>query len=176
MVKLGFFQDTFEKAFEEGKSVVKGTGKGVKKTFSPKSLFDQVIGRESFSDSEEGMRQEEQGKSIKKKPKSSPLDLKKLEEKWRKKDEQKINSLRNKLFRRVHDEEKKARQQLDEKEKERQRKQQQEEARKKQEEERRRQEEAQIEEPQGKQRRSIFSPKKAVKKKTVELKPSIGKH
>jgi len=175
MAKFGFFQDSFEKAFEEGKSMVKNTGKSLKKTLSPKDLLDQLSGKDSQS-SEKGMEQVEQGKSTKKPPQSTPLNFKDLEKKWQRQDRQKINSLRNRLFQRVHEEEKKARYSLDKKEQERLQKQQEEEEKEKQEEARRRQEEAQIEEPQGKRRRSIFSPKKAAKKKTVELKPSIGKH
>jgi len=176
MAKPNLLRNSFEKTLEEGSLVAKNSTRAIKEIFSPQALFDQIIGRDSRPNRREGgqtNREKAAGKN-----QSTPLDLKKLEKRWRENDgeEEKIAALRNRLFQRVHSEEKKARRQLDEKEKGRLKKQQEEDQERTAEEEERRRKEASAEIPQGKQRRSIFSRKKVVRKKTIETKPSFSKH
>lgn len=167
-------QDSFEKVFELGQSTAKQTGQAIKQTFSPLKLLEQITGSAQKNQNDQGMEKLE--KARKKQTNHSPLDLKRLQESYQDQDSQKINNLKRKLFNLVKKEEKQAIEEHEQKEERRKRKIAQEEEEKKKKEEERKKQESQLEEPQGKQRRSIFSPKRKAQKKTAEIKPSIGKH
>jgi hypothetical protein len=169
MPKGGFWNDTFEQLVEMGKSTVKKSAKGVTQTFSPIKLVEKVIDPNSQSP---GLDQEK----VRNKKNNTPLDFEKLQEKYKKQDEEKmLNPLRNRLFQLVKQGEEKS---IYEKKKEREEKKQaeayQQEQKKKQEQQKKQQEQAAVA-PQGKQRRSIFSPKKVAKREQVEVKPASGK-
>jgi len=166
-------QDSFEKVFELGQSTAKQTGQALKQTFSPLKLLEQATGS---SKNEQGNQNTEKIEKGQKQQNNTPLDLKKLQKSYQNQDNQKINNLKKRLFDLVKKGEKKAIEESQEKEENRKKRIAQEEEEKKRKEEKERLQESQLEEPRGKQRRSIFNPKKKAQKKTAEMKASIGKH
>lgn len=170
MVKTGFIGDTFEKLAELGSSTVKKSGQAVKQTFDPTKILEKATGNQSAQD--KGMEKLEKGQS--QKQNHSPLDFKKLQNKYQDQDSQKAAILRQRLFQLVKrgDEEILERKKQEEQQKKQQELYQQQEKKRK-EEEKKRIEAAPI--PVGKIRRSIFSPKKVAKRQQAEVKPASGK-
>ncbi len=168
--KGGFLSDTFEKLAELGTSTVKKSASAVKQTFDPTKIVEKVTGAQSSQD--KGIEQLEKGQS--KKQKSTPLDFKKLQNKYQDQDSQKAEVLRQRLFQLVKrgDEELLERKKQEELQKKQQEVYQQQEKKRK-EEEKKRLESSAI--PEGKVRRSIFSPKKVAKRQQAEVKPASGK-
>ncbi len=150
MNKTGYFDDTFEKAPE----------------------LDQPITKPSEK-RDAGIEQLEKGKA--KKQNHTPLDTKKLQDKYQDQDKKKAEALRQRLFQLVKSGEEKAIKERRKKELERQRQTlaEQEQKKKRGEEEKKKQQEAPI--PKGKVRRSIFSPKTFAKRLQTEVRPSSGK-
>lgn len=172
MVKLGFWDDIFEKLAELGQSTAQKTGQAMKQTFSPIKIIESALGtKQSFSD--RGIEQLEKGKG--KKQTHTPLDFQKLTNKYEEQDAKKAQTLRQRLFQLVKSGEEKTlmAKKQEEQEKKRQEFYQLQEKKRKEEEKRRQEQTAQI--PMGKIRRSIFSPKKVAKRKQAEVKPASGK-
>lgn len=152
MAKPGFFEDTFEKIIELGKSTAQTPVSGTDKR---------------------GVEQLEKGQG--KKQKHTPLDFQKLQKTYEEQDKQKSNVLRQRLFQMVKSGEEKAIAENRQKEMDRKRKDEYERAEKKKKEEERKKREAAQQIPKGKIRRSIFTPLKVAKREQAEVKPSAGK-
>lgn len=170
--KGSFWSDTFEQALEFGQSTAKQTGQSVKQTFSPLKILEQVVRTNQSSSQDKGKEKLEAGQVNK--PDHTPLDFDKLQQKYSAQDKQKTEALRYRLFQLVKSGEEKAITEKKKEEGEEKRKLLYEEQEKKRKEEKKKQEQAgQI--PQGKIRRSIFSPKKMAQRQQMEVKPSAGK-
>ncbi len=163
--------DTVGELLELGKSTAKKTGKAVVKTFNP---LDKVFSSEDEENPTDKLVKEKKEKKDGKN--FTPLDTQRLEKNYKESDKKKLESLRKHLFDLVKDSEKQAIKELDEGER---RQKEDEERRKKEKEEKERKERERQrlqEEPHGKERVSIFSPKRRKKKTMVEYKPASGKN
>lgn len=170
MPKGQFWDDTFEKVVEMGQSTAKKSAQQVVQTFSPLKILENALGQNS--DMQSG---KEKNAQLNKEQKNTPLDLKKLQEKYNNQDKVKTDTLRNHLFQLVKRGEEKVLDDEKRKEQEKKRQEAYEEHEKKRQLAQKKQIEAVQETPHGKQRRSIFSPKKAAKREQVEVKPASGK-
>jgi len=156
-----FVSNVFENLEDLGKSTVKKSVSAVKNTFNPVDLIGKAVGMEVDN-------------RIKNKN-TTPLDLKKLQEKYQDKDKVKLDAYRQKLFQLVKSGEEKV---FNEKKQEQTKKQQQEtysdEEKKKQQ-----QKTPKFEESQGKVKKSILGNrhKKAnvALERSVEYKQNAGK-
>ncbi len=172
MAKGKLLTDTFEQIAEFSQSTVKKSFESVTKTFSPLNLIEFTKSVYSDELSEQVKNHEKTNSPY------TPLDFNRLSESYQKQDSQKEDQIKKRLHQQFHQRllsqeekilaEKKA--QIREKEKkeeqlkfERQKQQQ------------RRIQEQSIIEPQGKKRRSIFSPKKVIQQNQAEYKPASGK-
>lgn len=167
--KPGFWEDIFEQLVELGASTTKKAGQSVAQTFSPLKITEKIINPEASQQSSSAEKLQS-GKDN-----HTPLNFEKLQEQYQKQDEQKTASLRKRLFQLVKAGEEKV---LEKKRREKQEKEKklfyEEQEKKRREEEKKRQEQT-AEIPQGKIRRSIFSPKKVAKRQQTEVKPASGK-
>jgi hypothetical protein len=163
--KFGMFEDIGEQLLELGKSTAKKTVKAVVQTVNPLSALDSQNSNSLANPN-----------SLKnpKSPKSTPLDLDKLQNKYQDQDKMKTQALRQRLFQMVKSGDEKLL--MEKKQEEMQKKRQ--EAYQEQEKKRREQEQKNKQgdvAPQGKVRRSIFSHKKVAKREQTEVKPASGK-
>lgn len=176
MAKGNILSDSFEQIVELGQSTAKQGVKSVAQTFSPLKLLDHLTGKTQGSTSE--VKESAGGggdTSEVKGDKSTPLNFDKLQQKFKDQDETKMEALRNRLFQIVKREDEKS---LERKKTEEQQKKQKEEAEKEQKKRQQlQQQKAQQaeEEPRGKIRRSIFSPKKVAQRSQQEVRPAAGK-
>ena len=149
-----FVSNVFENLEDLGKSTVKNVAKNLKDTFNPLELMGKAVGfEEKFKNKN-----------------STPLDLKKLQEKYQDKDKVKLDAYRNKLFQLVKSGEEK----LLDKEKQEKNKKLQQEAYQKDEEKKKKQQHIQNqsqETPHGKERKNIFG--KTKKKANTQLERSV---
>lgn len=179
MAKGGFWSDTFEQLEQLGTSTAKQTGQAVKSVTVgslQKALEEFTGGASSPQSSDKGIEKLEKGQA--KKQNYTPLDPKKLEEGYKKQDQQKIMDVRQKLwhyFNLEKQEEKKATEDTKREEEERKRKEEwQKEEEKKRIEEKAKQQPF-VEAPKGRERRSIFAPKKVAKRSQMETRVGAGK-
>lgn len=172
MAKPGFWEDTFEKIAELGTSTVKATAKQAIQTVSPTKLIEKALGN-STNPADQSVEKIEKANGQNKN--NTPLDFAKLQNRYQDQDKIKSDALRNRLFQLVKSGDEKILEEKKQKELEKNRKEEYE----KQEKLRRKQQAAQQQQnagiPQGKQRRSIFSPKKVARREQAEVKPSSGK-
>ena len=172
MTKPGFFEDTFEKLVELGSSTGKKATQQVAQTFSPLKLTEKIFGQ----DQSQNENEEKKADKIRKKENShTPLNFQELQRRYAQQDTQKEIALKNRLFQLVRQGEENV---LQEKKQEKERKKTMEEKEKEEKERQARlkaQQQAQQEEPKGKIRHSIFSPKTMAQKKHAETKPAVGK-
>jgi len=164
-----FLSDTFEQVGEFSKSTVKKAGQALAQTFSPLNLAELLINPAKTETAPDKKKGEEDKKN------HTPLNIEKLQKNYQKQDNQRLETMRQRLFQLVKKEEE---QQIQRKKQEEQQKKEEEEIKKgeqkKEEEEKaRRQQIAAI--PSGKIRRSIFSRKKVAERQNMEVKPSTGK-
>lgn len=149
--------ETFERIAEQGstqaKKVVKNTIQQAKQTVSPSKMWEQILGVS---------------------PNHTPLDTEKLAKKHQESEKQKEKALEYRLFQLVKQGEEKILQEKKKEVAEKKQKEFYELERKKKEEEKKRQEQT-GEIPQGKVRRSIFTPLKVAQRQHAELKPATGK-
>ena len=171
MAKGQFWDDTFEQIVELGSSTAKASVQAVKTTFDPLKMIENATGAKTGND--KGMEKLEQGQQGKKS--HTPLDLKKLNEKYDDQDKMKTEALRMRLFQLVKkgDEETVIRMHQAEEEKKRKEEYEVEEKKKKLQEQKRAQEQGGA--PHGKQRKSIFSAKKVAQREQTEVKANSGK-
>ncbi len=173
MAKGNILQDSFEQLVELGKTTTKQGAKQVAQTFSPLKMIDNAIkGGENGTD-QRGLSEGSKTAEVKEN-KNTPLDFDKLQKKYQDQDKLKTESLRNRLFQMVKREDEKSLERKKAEEQEKMRKEEYE----KQEKKKQKAQEQQLqstETPHGKQRRSIFSPKKAAQKTHAEVRPATGK-
>ena len=166
MAKGKILQDTFEQLAELGVSTAQKGAKQTVQTFSPLNILENLTGTTTNIAKKD---------TDKKTEGHTPIDIDGLKENYEEQDKKKENDLRNRLFNLVkagEDEEvQKKKAEVREKVV-----QEQNEEQKKAEEEKKKKD-AQIlgEIPQGKQRRSIFSPKVKAQREHAEYKPASGK-
>lgn len=156
MAKGNILQDTFEQIIELGGSTVKKSAQQVVQTFNPLSNADA---------SNESHRSNES---------HTPLDFKKLQEKFKDKEKMKTEALRNRLFKMVKEDDERLLMKKRQKELEKKRQEEWEKQEKKRQEEEKKKNLA-MPIPLGKVRRSIFSPKKTAKRLHTETRPAVGK-
>lgn len=165
MAKGSILGDTFEQLVELGQSTAKKTVKSVAQTLNP---FDKT--------SETQNTKHSKSPESPKNPKDhTPIDFKKLKNKFQDKDKLQAEALRNQLFQIVKREDEKS---LERKKMEEAQKKRQEEylaQEKKRKEQEKKQQEQQSNIPKGKIRRNIFSLKKTAERQHAELKPATGK-
>lgn len=157
MPKKGtFWDDTLEQGTEFASKTAKASVKAVTETLNP---FSSLKSKETLPKE--------------KKDSHTPLNFEKLEKQYKNQDTFKTDKLRQTYFQRVKSEEEKV---LMDKKKTEQEKEQML-IQEKQQKERQKALQAQqpSEAPRGKQRRSIFSKKRAVQSEQAEMKPSSGK-
>ena len=165
-----FTGDTFEKIAELGGTTAKKTAKAVAQTFNPLAVF------EGNSKSESQKAQMEKAKKEAESKKASPLNFEELQKLYKEQDAKKEMELRQRLFNLVKEGEKQEYAKRKKAEQDRQQAAVQEEQRKKKQEEEKRQQETSQEAPKGKERKSIFSPKKKAQEQHTETKPSSSKN
>lgn len=160
--------NVFEKLEELGGSTVKKTASSVQNTFSPVKLTETALGSQNEVPSTKAEISTQEKKH-------TPLDVEKLKKEYGSQDTPDLTLLRNRLFQYVKEGEQKAQNELEQEKKERQQSQlRQEEGKKKQDIElKKHQEEGNL--PRGKQRRSIFSPKRKAQQQHAETRPASGK-
>jgi len=161
-----FVNNVFENLEDLGKATVKNTARALKDTFNPLDLIGQAAGFE------EGKNTDKNPEKFKNKN-STPLDLKKLQEKYQDKDKAKLDAYRNKLFQLVKSGDEK----LLDKEKQEKNKKIQQEAYQKEEEKKKKQQQIQSQSQEtphgkdGKERKNIFG--KSKKKANTQLERSV---
>jgi hypothetical protein len=173
MPKTGFWdnEEILWELFELGKSTVKNTGQQLKQTFSPLKILEGIVGGGNESPSIEKNDKNE----LKREQNSTPLDTKKLRQKYQEQDKQKEEALRQRLFQLIKRDEEESLQRKKQQEAEKQRMEAYKKQEKERKEEERKRQEALVDTPKGKIRRSIFSPKKVVQRQQAEVKPAAGK-
>lgn len=176
MAKNKILSDSFEQLAELGKSTAKQGSKQIGQTFSPMNLLDNLSGKnnqENLSDSKN--TSDKKTEIAKNEGKNTPLNLDQLQKKYQNPENIKMEALRNRLFRMVKQEEEKSL----EREKAKKQQQLQKEEAEKEEKKRQKIKKQQLtqsqEEPKGKIRQSIFSPRKIAQRSQAEVRPASGK-
>jgi len=179
MSKGSFWSDTFEQLEQLGTTTAQQTGQAVKSVTIgslQKALEEFTGGASSQSSGDKGMEKIEKGQV--KKQNHTPLDTKKLEEGYKKQDQQKIMDVRQRLWHYFNLEKQEEKKAVDERKKE-EIDQKREEEWEKEEKKRKKQQEEQkqpfVEPPKGKERRSIFAPRKVAKRTLAETRAGSGK-
>lgn len=164
MPKGKILQDSFEQIVELGQTTATKGAKQAAQTFSPLNILENLTTSRTPKPIE----------TEKKKDSHTPIDLGSLKNNYEAQDKQKENVLRNKLFRLVKSGDE---QELEKKKSESRQKtaQEQREEQEKIEREKRIRESQSGNVPQGKQRRSIFSPKAKAQREHAETRPAVGK-
>ncbi len=172
MPKGSFWSDTFEQLAELGKTTARQSGQAVKQTLNPVKILEKAVNPNAGKTGDKGIEKPEKGQASG--SSHTPLDFDKLQRRYQDQDQAKADALRNRLFQLVKSGEEKI---LQEKKQEALEKKRKEEWEK--EEKKRREQQIAMQQPaelpQGKQRRSIFSPKKVAKREQAEVKPASGK-
>jgi len=172
MAKGSLISDTFEQLAELGQSTVKQSAKSVAQTFSPIKLLEHASGKSQSTD-DPGKEMIDQAKA--KNNASTPLDFDKLQKNYQNQDAMKMNSLRNRLFQIVKQEDEKSLQRKKAEEQEKKRKEEYEKQEKKNQLARQQQAASAGDAPRGKSRRGVLSHKKVAERSQAEVKPSTGK-
>lgn len=179
MSPKGFWSDAFEQLEELATSTGKQTGQAVKSVTlgSLQKALEEFTGSGSTpQSSDKGIEKLEKGQP--KKQNYTPLDPKKLEDGYKKQDQQKIMDVRQKLWHYFNLEkqaEKKAVDEQKREEDERNRKEEWEKEEKKRKEQQEEQKQPFVEAPKGRERRSIFAPQKVAKRSMAETRVGAGK-
>ncbi len=166
MAKGKILQDTFEQIVELGSSTAKKSAKQTFQTFSPLNILENLTGTATVKPKIDTDRKTEG---------HTPIDINGLKENYEAQDKKKENDLRNRLFNLVKAGENQEVQKKKTEEREKSVQEQQEEQQKAEEERKKRDAQILGEVPQGKQRKSIFSPKAKAQREHAELKPASGK-
>ncbi len=158
--------DTFEQIEDFGKSTVKHVTRQTLRTFSPLDIL------EDLSSTKQSTAQENKN-SQEKKPNHTPINTNLLKTEYEQQDKKKEIALKNRLFQLVKQGDEKELQKKKQKEQEKKQVEVEEEQKKR--EEKKKEEEQKGQVPQGKIRRSIFSPRTKAKREHFETRPSTGK-
>lgn len=174
MAKGKLLEDTFEQLVELGSSTAKKSAQQVAQTIDPIKLAQAAFGQESSNESNKSNKSNSL-ESLKKGKDHTPLDFKKLQEKFKDKEKMKVEGLRNRLFQIVRREDEKSleREKMEKADKKRREEYLAQEKKRKEEEKKQLEQQGNI--PKGKVRRSIFSSKKTAERQHAELKPATGK-
>jgi hypothetical protein len=174
MAKGNLLEDTFEQLVELGQSTAKKSAQQVAATLNPLKLVQTALGQENAHESNQ-INKSQSFESVKKGKDHTPLDFKKLQEKFKDKEKMKVGELRNRLFQIVKREDEKSleRKKMEEADKKRREEYLAQEKKRKEQEKKQQEQQGNI--PKGKIRRSIFSPKKTAERQHAELKPASGK-
>jgi hypothetical protein len=177
MAKGDILEDTFEKLVEFGSSTAKKSVQQIAQTINPVKLAQTVINQESSHESNESNESHKTHppESLKKDKTHTALDFKKLRENYKDKEKIKMEGLRNRLFQIVKREDERSLEREKMNEADKKRKEEYLAQEKKRKEQEKKQQEQPDNIPQGKIRRSIFSPKKTAERQHAELKPATGK-
>ncbi|OGK18307.1 hypothetical protein A3G67_03365 [Candidatus Roizmanbacteria bacterium RIFCSPLOWO2_12_FULL_40_12] len=167
--KKTFIGDTFEQVSDTGTSTVKQVGKAVQTTFDPLQALDQENDIALDNKTDENVKSE-----VENNKNHTPVDLEQLKNNYNDQDKLQEEAARQRLFKMVKEGEREAYDLKKKKEEKRKNKEEEEkdQKKKKKEEERKKQDETSL--PKGKQRRSIFSPKKKARLQHAEYKPQSG--
>jgi len=166
MAKGNFFSDMADQALEFGVQSVKST------TQVPKALNPIPKVFESAKTAGQGVDPGiEKNQSSSQKPKSTPLDLKKLDERYKNQDNVSVEAMKHRLFKIVKEGEQKAIMDLKREDEERKKKEAMEEEEKKRRRQQEEQQQAQADMPQGKVRKTLgMTSKKVVQDSKQEFK------
>jgi cation diffusion facilitator CzcD-associated flavoprotein CzcO len=162
-----FTTDTFEKLEDLGRSTAKHVVRQTIDTFSPTNILEDLT---TPSQTEKPNDKKDQEK----KQNHSPIDIDSLKQEYDHQDKKKEINLKNRLFQLVKQGEEKELEKKKQKEKEDEQI-ELEEQKKKEQEKKEKEQKQQAPVPQGKIRRSIFSPKVKAKREHFEIRPSQGK-
>jgi hypothetical protein len=177
MSPKSIWSDAIDELFELGKSTVQQTAQTAKTLTvgTAKKAIEEFTGTSSQTSSDKGIEQIEKAQG--KKQNHTPLDTKKLEERYKRQDQQQLTDVRQKLWHYFNIEKQAEKKAVDERKREeedRKRKDEWEKEEKKKKEEKAKQQQA-VTAPKGKERRSIFSPKKMAKRSQMETRVGTGK-
>jgi len=161
-----FVTDTFEKLEDLGKSTAKQVTKQAIDTFSPINILENLTTPKK--NEKQDNKDKEHNDSN-----HTPINMDSLKKNYEQQDKKKEVNLKNRLFQLVKEGEQKELQKK--KQQEQQKKQEEGEEEKKKQEVKKKEEDQRGEVPQGKVRRSIFSPKIKAKREHFEIRPSQGK-
>ena len=178
MSPKSIFSDSLDEFFE----LVKSTGQQATQTAKTLTLgtaqkaLEQITGQTTST--EPNNKGIEKLEKIEKPKNHTPLNVQKLQEIYQEQDREKMDKVRSKLwhfFNLQKEEERKAIAQRKREEEERKQKEEMEKEEKKREEERAKQQQPFVETPKGKERRSIFAPRKTAKRSQAETRVGAGK-
>jgi hypothetical protein len=174
MPKGHILDDAFEQLVELGQTTAKKSVKQVAQTVNPLKIVPAILGQENTNESNK-THKSHSPESAKKDKDHTPLDFKKLNEKYKDKEKTKMEGLRNRLFQIVKREDEKSleREKMQSAEKKRKEEYLVQEKKRKEQEKKRQEQQNDI--PRGKVKRSIFSSKKSADRQHAELKPASGK-
>ena len=148
------FRDQFEQVVEMGKSTVQQPVKATSQMLNPFKAVSEIISPpNSLQQGDQGMEAAEQGQS--QKPKHTPLDFNKLDDKYKDKEKADMAALQKRLFDLVKSDEQKAMGNAKKEKQEKLQQEQQEEQKKIQQQKAQQEQDAQSAAPQGKVKRSI---------------------
>jgi len=170
MTKGSILSDTFEQLAELGASTAQKTVKSVAQIVNP---FDKTSGAKTSEVNSE--QNQARTAEVKRGKDHTPLDFKKLQEKFKDKEKMKVESLRNRLFQIVKREDEKSleRKKMEEAEKKRNEEHTQQEKKRKEQQQKIQQQQGNV--PTGKAKRGFMSRKKSSEQQHVENKPASGK-
>lgn len=168
MKKGTILGDTFEQLAELGQSTAKKTVKSVAQTFNP---FDKVSEGKNSPSGEMGKKIEDMkhGKD------HTPLDFKKLKDKFQDKDKLQAEALRNRYFQRVKREDERILEKGKVNEQQKKQQETNEIYEQKTREQQKKQTQQQDDMPTGKAKRGVMQKKKSSEQQHVENKPASGK-
>ena len=174
MAKGNILEDTFEQLVELGQSTAKKSAQQVAQTTNPLKLVQSAFGQENSNESNQ-TNKFQSFESVKKGKDHSPLDFKKLQEKFKDKEKMKMEGLRNRLFQIVKREDEKSleRKEMGEAQKKRQEEYSTQEKKRKEQQQKIQGQQSSI--PTGKAKRGFMSRKKTSEQQHVENKPASGK-
>lgn len=165
--------DILGELLELGQSTTQKTGQAIKSVTLDAFAkgAKELIGNSNNNPSEtQPKNQEKQNK-----PNHTPLDIEKLQKIYEDQDKKKINQLRDHLFRLIKSEEKKAQEERKKEEMERKKKEEMEQEEKKRQQLLKAKQQEELPIPKGKERKSIFAPRKLIKRSLAETRVGAGK-
>jgi len=173
MAKGSILSDTFEQLVELGSSTAKKSAQQVAQTLNPLSSLTQTDGGKTSEVKSE--QNQARTSEVKRGNKHTPLDFKKLQEKFQDKEKMKIEGLRNRFFQIIKREDEKIleRKEMEEAQKKRQEEYEVQEKKRKEQQQKMQGQQGGI--PTGKAKRGFMSRKKTSEQQHVENKPASGK-
>lgn len=169
-------KNAFEQLAETGRDMAKSSGKQVKETFSPWDMIRNSFSEDEKSKSGKGPQEIQKLKEMQGNGGgASPLDFDKLQKSYANQDQQKIESMKQRLFQMVKNEDEKIIQRKDQKVAENKQVESQEIAEQRRREEERRRVNSQSNAPEGKSGRGTALSGKKKKRQPLEPQPAESK-